>query len=129
MKKRYALSICFPIIIWTLIPDGRYDIWFIITHMIVLPLISVFLNCICALKPLKSYFYLMLCSLFGLFFGNVIGYLRWGLSSGKLLNPDGETIWIAQHLLAYQLCFVIIGTGIGATIMTILFRIKKSKEL
>ena len=129
MKKKYALSICFPVGIWALIPTGRYGNWFIITHMIVLPLITVFLNYVLASKTMKTYFYLTLCSLFGLFFGTIIGYLQWGISSGKLLNPDGETIWIVQHLLAYQLCFVIIGTVIGATIMTILFRIKKSKEL
>jgi len=44
----------------------------------------------------------------GLFLWTAGSYVTWGISTGNLLHPDGETIWIQQALLKYYF-FIALG--------------------
>ncbi len=112
MKKWIALNFSLPLGVWILIPDGRYEVIFIFAHMVVLPVSIICLNLISVFKGKVPVLLVAGVSLVGVVCGVVISYIRWGIDSGKLFNPDGETIWIIEKLLIYQICFVAVGLAL-----------------
>ncbi len=126
MKKWIALNFSLPLVVWFLIPDGRYEVIFIFAHMVVLPVSVICLNFISVFKGKAPMLLVAGASLVGVVCGVVISYIRWGVDSGKLFNPDGETIWIIEKLLIYQICFVAGGLVIIAIIKSIKRRISQN---
>jgi len=122
MKKWVTIVMSLPLAVWFLVPDGRYGIISIFVHMALLPVSLVCLNAISVLRYKLSLLPAVSASLIGLVGGNLIGYIRWGISSGNLLDPDGETIWITQRILLYQLTFVLVGLLLAAFIRWILHK-------
>jgi len=116
MKKWVALNISFPFGAWFLIPDGRSGILWILVHMALLPISIICLNVIIVLKGKLSILVAASASLIGLVAGNLAGYVRWGVSSGKIFNPDGETLWITEKIFFYQITVVFAGLVLAAFI-------------
>jgi hypothetical protein len=103
------LNILVPVIIKAIIPDGRYGLVTIVTDLIVLPMLLLALNVYLLVKTIEiSYLKCFSFMLLGLLLGNLAGYIIWGISSKKLFNPDGETIWIMKSLIIYHVSLVLI---------------------
>lgn len=102
--KRYLLlNLFIPVATCCLVPDGRYGlltvlVWFGLP--IALLVFDLFLI------PKTTFRVLFLCILLatvGVLLGQQTGYIIWGVSSDRLFTPDGETVWIQEALLKYNL--------------------------
>ena len=101
------LNLVAPFIVKLFIPDGRYGIITVVTDTVVLPLVLCGLNIVLILKggaSLAKSSLLMLC---GLLLGDAVSYLLWGLSSKRLLRPDGPTVSIYAYLIGYHVAVVV----------------------
>jgi hypothetical protein len=102
------LNLAVPFIVKLFIPDGRCGNLTILTDFIVLPLMLTILNIVILLNKISvSHIKCFSLMLIGLLLGNAIGYIIWGISSKRLLKPDGETLWIIKSLSIYHICYVI----------------------
>ncbi len=99
-------SFIFPVVIWFLIPDGRYEMVFLVTHLLLLPLIICLLNAFSILRLKLSFITVFCISLAGIICGNITGYTRWGLDTGMLFNPDGPTTAVLYMIVIHQTVFI-----------------------
>lgn len=98
-----------PFILRMVVPDGNYGVIAIISYTIILPLVLTILNISIFVTKIETSF--LKCSLFmlvGLFLGNIIGYMIWGISTKNFFKPDAETVWVVKSLIIYHICFVVI---------------------
>lgn len=107
--KWIYLNILIPFIIKIFIPDGRYGTISLSVDFVILPLVLFVLNIVIIIRKIeKSLFKCFFLMLSGLTFGQMIGYLVWGISNNRLFTPDAETIIIVKGIVLYQICATII---------------------
>jgi hypothetical protein len=126
MKKWITLNISLPLGVWFLIPDGRYGVISILVHLMLLPVSIICLNSISIFKGRLTILLVAGTSLVGVVCGNLIGYVRWGIYSGKIFNPDGETLWITEKIFFYQITVVFAGLVLAAFIRLVFHKNRKS---
>jgi len=123
MKKWAVLNIGIPLFLKLCMPDGRAGLWpLILIDMFLLPGCLVCLNAIAVVKARLSVLVAVSLALIGLIVGSFTGYVRWGVSSEKMFNPDGETLWIVEKIFIYQLTFVLVGLLLATFIRWILYK-------
>lgn len=107
-KQWVLLNVALPVVAFFFVPDGRYSCLFP-SLVFLMPLGLLTLNTVLLFTGVeRSLFKLALFSTSGLLAGDAVGYLRWGLSSGRLFYPDGETVWIQQAIITYYVSCVVV---------------------
>ncbi|PIQ87554.1 MAG: hypothetical protein COV74_00335 [Candidatus Omnitrophica bacterium CG11_big_fil_rev_8_21_14_0_20_45_26] len=121
------LNILLPVIVKVFIPDFRYGVIpAIVSELTTVPLSLIILNAWLYHRQVeKSLFNCFVFMLIGLTSGELTGYLRWGLDSGKLLKPDNMTIFFASSILAYLVGI----TVIAFLILGVWFRYARIKSV
>lgn len=90
----------------------------IIFNLIILPVILCGLNVILFLKgKLKSFNTLYFIMPIACILGELIGYLNWGISTGNLLKPDGETIMLTKYFVLASAIVPILLCGLSHLIL------------
>ena len=100
-----SIAVIAPLILlplWLVAPKGSTIIptLQIIVDLVVVPLALSVLNIKFYLngkirKRLNAYLVTVLCAVVT----QVIGYCNWGISTGNLFNPDGETIYLTKSFI------------------------------
>ncbi len=122
------LNLAIPFVVKLIIPDGRYGMITIVTDLFVLPISLLLINIFLVVKRIeKSVLKLASFNLFGLALGNLTGYAVWGISRGRLFNPDGQTIYIILQLLKYHFLFVLISWAIVKLVNFLYLKFQKSR--
>ena len=75
----------------------------------VLPVFLVFLNIRYKQQNLTSH----ILSPIVIILAGILGYIVWGLTSGRLLEPDGMTVTIVYYEISISLILFFIGSWIG----------------
>ena len=84
-----------------------YGLFLYLIDWVVVPFGLALINVILFFTKIeKSFLKVWLFMLGGLLLSFVIGYIAWGILTGKLFHPDGETIHVTKWLLIYYVCFV-----------------------
>ena len=92
--------------IWLMAPKGATIIptLQIIIDLIIIPCALSILNIKSYLAgKIRKYLSAYLITLFCAVVAQVIGYCNWGISTGNLFNPDGETIYLTKSFIIASL--------------------------
>lgn len=102
MKRLIYLNLFIPL----LIPAFRPGEIFIVTAIVIIPGILFLMNITMYFRGIeKSVLKCTGLMLLGLYLALLIGYLRWGITTGNLFHPDAETVWLNLLAGMYYLVF------------------------
>ena len=94
-------------LIGTGVSKGTYSLLLVWEAWVVLPGVLAAINlALFALRIEQSFLRCSAFMLLGLLIAVVVGYLNWGLSTKRLLNPDGLTVSVVTELVVYYMCVV-----------------------
>lgn len=119
-------NIVLPFIIKLFFPEGQYDSLILLIDIFVLPLGLLIMNIWLVLwKKENSLTFSFIIMLVGLLIGIIIGYFVGAAMAGRILNPDGESIWITRKLSIYYIIFSASCIVMGLIIDRFFFKRKK----
>ena len=72
----------------------------IIFDFVIIPLYLLIFNAIYSIRYKKfNFIFNIILMLIAVFLGNCLHYLNWGISTGMLFVPDGETIYLVESTI------------------------------
>jgi hypothetical protein len=119
-KPHVFVLIVIPVL--NLIIPYSFDIIRITTYFILIPILLLALGLYSLFRTTMINKFLTF-SIFAILVGNLFGYLRWGIFSGRILSPDIKTIEMIKWILLFQISSVLM----LAVILLIKSIIEKSK--